>query len=124
MSMIEASDTAGAVPHRPVAAARPVGDLMSQPVVTIGPGAPLTEASDAMVVAGVGSVVVVGSGLPGPIGIVTERDLVRAAAAGADVRVATVGEWMTATPDVVASGTSVDDALDRLAHRGYRHIPV
>jgi citrate synthase len=124
MSMIEASDTAGAVPHRPVAAARTVGDLMSQPVVTIGPGAALTEASEAMVVAGVGSVVVVGSRLPDPIGIVTERDLVRAAAAGADVRVATVGEWMTATPDVVASGTSVDDALDRLAHRGYRHIPV
>ncbi|HRW38317.1 MAG: CBS domain-containing protein [Acidimicrobiales bacterium] len=125
MSIDNATEGAvGAVPHRPVVAARSVGDLMSHPVVTVGPGAALADASDAMVVAGVGSVVVVGSGRTDPIGILTERDLVRASAAGADGREATVGEWMTATPDVVASTASVDDALDRLAARGYRHIPV
>lgn len=112
------------VPHRPLAAARTVGDLMSTPVITIEPSASLADASHAMVVAGVGSVVVTAADRFDPVGILTERDLVRAAASGADARTATVEAWMTATPDVAASTTSVDDALDRLAHRGYRHIPV
>ena len=63
----------------------PVRDLMSHPVVTADPGQRLATAADAMVLAGVGSVVVVGE--PGrPIGILTERDLVRASAAGTDTR--------------------------------------
>jgi CBS domain-containing protein len=35
------------------------------------------------------------------VGIFTERDLVRAAAAGADLDSARVGEWMSANPDTV-----------------------
>jgi citrate synthase len=100
-----------------------VGDLMSSPVVTAGPGQAVASAADAMVLAGVGSVVVVGD--PGrPVGILTERDLVRAAASGVDTRVGIVAEWMTAAPEVVTSDVSVDQALDTLARRGYRHIPV
>jgi CBS domain-containing protein len=58
-----------------------VGDLMSSPVVTASPGQSVASAADAMVLAGVGSVVVVGD--PGlPVGILTERDLVRSSAAG------------------------------------------
>ncbi|HQF96757.1 MAG TPA: citrate/2-methylcitrate synthase, partial [Microthrixaceae bacterium] len=100
-----------------------VGDLMSSPVVTAGPGQTVASAADAMVLAGVGSVVVVGD--PGrPVGILTERDLVRAAASGVDTRVGIVAEWMTAAPEVVAPDVSIDRALDTLARRGYRHIPV
>ena len=109
--------------HSPPAAPATVGDLMSSPVVTASPGQTLASASDAMVLAGVGSVVVVGD--PGlPVGILTERDLVRASAAGADARRVTVGEWMTAAPDVVDPTVSVDQALDSLGRRGYRHMPV
>lgn len=101
----------------------PVSDLMSAPVVTASPGQTVSSAADAMVLAGVGSVVVVGD--PGlPVGILTERDLVRASAAGADARLTTVGEWMTATPEMVAPTVSIDVALDTLARGGYRHIPV
>jgi citrate synthase len=100
-----------------------VSDIMSAPVVTASPAQTLASASDAMVLAGVGSVVVVGD--PGlPVGILTERDLVRASAAGVDARLATVGEWMTAAPDVVPPSVSVDEALDNLSRRGYRHMPV
>jgi citrate synthase len=100
-----------------------VSELMSSPVVTASPGQTLAAASDTMVLAGVGSVVVVGD--PGlPIGILTERDLVRASAAGIDARMATVSEWMTAAPDVVEPSISIDIALDTLARRGYRHMPV
>ena len=100
-----------------------VGELMSSPVVTASPAQALASAADAMVLAGVGSVVVVGD--PGlTVGILTERDLVRAAAAGVDARRATVGEWMTAAPDTVAATVSIDVALETMARRGYRHIPV
>lgn len=100
-----------------------VGDLMSSPVVTASPGQSVASAADAMVLAGVGSVVVVGDPGP-PVGILTERDLVRASAAGVDARRTTVGEWMTAAPQVVAPTVSIDEALDTLTRRGYRHLPV
>ena len=100
-----------------------VRELMSSPVVTASPAQAVASAADAMVLAGVGSVVVVGD--PGlPVGILTERDLVRAAASGVDTRTVTVGEWMTAAPDTVEPTVSIDVALDTLARRGYRHIPV
>jgi citrate synthase len=100
-----------------------VRELMSSPVVTASPAQAVASAADAMVLAGVGSVVVVGD--PGlPVGILTERDLVRASASGVDTRAVTVGEWMTAAPDTVEPTVSIDIALDTLARRGYRHIPV
>ncbi len=37
---------------------------------------------------------------------------------------AKVGEWMTADPDSVAPGLSVQEAFASLAEHGYRHIPV
>ncbi|MCU1352695.1 MAG: citrate (Si)-synthase [Acidimicrobiales bacterium] len=101
-----------------------VGHLMSAPVVTAPGEASLAAAAEAMVAAAVGSVVVTDAAGRAPAGILTERDLVRAARSGADPATASVGEWMTATPDVVGPETPVDDALDRLAQRGYRHIPV
>ncbi|MHB8465449.1 MAG: citrate synthase [Acidimicrobiales bacterium] len=56
--------------------------------------------------------------------ILTERDLLRVAAAGVDPAIAKVGEWMTPAPETVDSHTSVGAVLDRLQHRGYRHLPV
>lgn len=100
-----------------------VADLMSAPVITAVPEQTLASTADAMVLAGVGSVVVVDDdGLP--VGILTERDLVRAAAAGVDARTAAVREWMTAAPDTVAPSASIDDALDAMDRRRYRHVPV
>lgn len=102
---------------------RAVVDLMSTPVVTAGPDEVLAVAARSMVVAGVGSVVVVdGAGLP--VGILTERDLVRAAEGHADVEADPVARWMTAAPEVAAPDMAVDDALDLQAERGYRHLPV
>ncbi len=102
---------------------RTLADLMSSPVVTARPGDPLAVAARTMVVSGVGSVVALdGSGLP--VGILTERDLVRATEAHADPEADPVERWMTATPDVVDPSTLVDEAVDHLAGHGYRHLPV
>ncbi|MCB0978617.1 MAG: CBS domain-containing protein, partial [Acidimicrobiales bacterium] len=81
---------------------------MSHPVVTARIDQSIASAADAMVLSGVGSVVVVHD--DGSVaGILTERDLVRAAAAGADTRVAVTEHWMTAAPDVIEPSTSIDE---------------
>jgi citrate synthase len=104
------------------AGGRTVADLMSAPVVTATAGETLAAAASRMTEQKVGSVVVVDGGRP--VGILTERDLVRVSGAGADPTTAPVGEWMTPDPDAVASSTSAQEAYDSLATHGYRHIPV
>jgi citrate synthase len=101
---------------------RTVGELMSRPPVTVAPSELIAQASERMRDAGVGSVVVVDGDRP--IGILTERDLVRFAAAGADAAGSKVSEWMTGEPDCVAPSLDAADALRSLGERGYRHIPV
>jgi len=102
---------------------RTVADLMSSPVVSTNSDVSLAEAGRAMMAAGVGSVVVTGP--PGAVvGILTERDMVRAVESSADPDQARVGAWMTAAPEVVPSDAPIDDALNRLAQHGYRHLPV
>ncbi len=101
---------------------RTVGDIMSTPVVTAAADDKVAEAAARMREQRVGSVVVVDGARP--VGILTERDLVRIAAAGADTGTATVRDWMTANPDSVAPDVDAVTAFDRLSQHGYRHIPV
>ena len=79
---------------------RTVGDIMSRPVVTARPAETLADAATRMRERHVGSVVVVDAD-ERAIGILTERDMIRIAAAGADASTAKVSEWMTADPDTV-----------------------
>ena len=103
-------------------ATRTVGDIMSSPALTAGPSDTLAEAAARMADRKVGSVVVV-DGVR-PIGILTERDLIRFAAAGHDPSATKVSEWMTEDPHTVTSATEVIDAWNTLQEKGYRHIPV
>ena len=109
---------AGSPPTR----ALTVGDIMSRSVLTTEVGASVAEAAALMFARRVGSVVVVEGNTP--IGILTERDLVRFAAGAADARAALVGDYMTADPDTVEETEEVIDAFRRFAAHGYRHIPV
>jgi len=95
---------------------------MSRSVLTTEVGASVAEAAALMFARRVGSVVVVQGNTP--IGILTERDLVRFAAGAADARAALVGDHMTADPDTVEETEEVIDAFRRFAAHGYRHIPV
>ena len=98
-----------------------IADVMSAPPVTARAAETISTAAARMRDRRVGSVLVVE---PGRMGILTERDLLRVAAAGVDPAIAKVGEWMTTAPETVEPHTSVADVLDRLQHRGYRHLPV
>jgi citrate synthase len=102
---------------------RTVGDIMSRPVVTARPAETVAEAATRMREHRVGSVVVVDAD-DRAIGILTERDMIRVAAAGTDASRAKVSEWMTPEPDTVGSGVEAGAAFASLAEHGYRHIPV
>jgi|HubBroStandDraft_1064217.scaffolds.fasta_scaffold51543_1 citrate synthase len=99
-----------------------VAEMMTTPPVTATAGETLASAAERMDAAGVGSVIVVDGNRP--VGILTERDLLHAARAGADPSQATVGPFMTPDPDCIDPGTEIAEAWRSLAAHGYRHIPV
>src|SRR5580704_7032321 len=102
-----------------------IAEVMTTPPVTALASEPISSAAARMAAQRVGSVIVVDRDPGGrPTGILTERDLLRLAAAGADPTADKVGEWMTADPEVVAPGADIVDVLSRLRHSGYRHLPV
>lgn len=59
------------------------------------------------------------------IGIVTERDIsIRVVAAGRDPETTTIEAAMTTDPVTVTPGATVRDALELMADRHLRHLPV
>ncbi|HEY5649974.1 MAG TPA: CBS domain-containing protein [Acidimicrobiia bacterium] len=99
-----------------------IRNLVAGETVACGRDVTLADIAALMISEDVGSVAVVdGSTL---LGIVTERDLVRALAAGTDTDEATAREWMTVDPDVADPDLSVEDAARWMLTAGYRHLPV
>lgn len=97
-------------------------ELMNPNVVTVAPDASVANAAAQMVQAKVGSAIVMqGSFL---VGIVTERDVMRAAASGGDLTSSTVSEWMTPDPHSADPDASAEDAAQLMMLNGFRHLPV
>jgi CBS domain-containing protein len=97
-------------------------DIMSTSVVEAAPHTPVADAAAAMVAAGVGSAVVMeGSFLTG---ILTERDVLRAAASGQDLRESPVADWMTPDPRSASPDTAAEEAAQIMLLHGFRHLPV
>lgn len=100
-----------------------VADLMTKDVLTVEPSASIGEAAEKMNDANVGAVVVV-EDFVRIVGIVTERDLMRAVASRARAAEARVRQWMTADPVTIEPETSVEDAAKLMFERNFRHLPV
>jgi CBS domain-containing protein len=97
-------------------------DLMTTRVAATTPDTSVAAAAAGMVSAGVGSAVVMqGSFL---VGILTERDVLKAAASGADLSASGVSEWMTPDPQTATPGMSAEDAAQLMLLNGFRHLPV
>src|SRR3712207_6606757 len=99
-----------------------VGELMTRDVLTVEPSDTLGEAAQKMTERGVGSVVV--SDFGRMIGILTERDVLKAVAGRTHSSEARVREWMTGEPITVSESTSVDEAGRLMLEHGFRHLPV
>ena len=100
-----------------------VGDLMVKDVLTVAPADTIGEAAEKMHAANVGAVVVV-EDLARIVGIVTERDLLRAVAARARSAEARVRQWMTPNPVTIEPETTVEDAARIMFDHNFRHLPV
>jgi CBS domain-containing protein len=97
-------------------------DLMNPQVATTSPRTPVSEAATGMVEANVGSAVVMqGKFL---VGILTERDVLRAAASGQDLSASLVSEWMTPDPQSASPDTSAEEAAQIMFLHGFRHLPI
>jgi CBS domain-containing protein len=97
-------------------------DLMTSKVVATTPDTSVAAAAASMVKANVGSVIVMqGTFLAG---ILTERDVLRAAASGKDLAASAVSAWMTPDPQAANPYTSVEEAAEIMLRNGYRHLPV
>jgi CBS domain-containing protein len=103
----------------PVAA---LADLMTTDVVTVAPEDTLGEAAAKMTENGIGAVVV--SDFGRMIGILSERDIMRAVADRIHSSEARVREWMTADPITATTDTSVEEAGRTMLENGFRHLPV
>jgi CBS domain-containing protein len=99
-----------------------LSELMTGAVVSVAPEDTLGEAAERMAEDGVGSAVVLDSGRL--IGILTERDLLRAVAGRVHTSEARVREWMTVDPMTATEETSADEAMRTMLEQGFRHLPV
>jgi CBS domain-containing protein len=99
-----------------------LADIMSTKVFTISADATVVEAARGMARGRFGSALVMqGSWLSG---IITERDVLRAAASGEDLNRALVRDWMTKDPVTLGPDDDGEEAAATMLSNGFRHVPV
>ncbi len=112
--------TASANP--PVQPSDPVRTLMRWPVATVNLATGLGQVAESLAADEVGALAVIENG--SLVGVISERDIVRQIAAGADLEHKRASEMMSIDPVTVGPG----DALSRAAHlmreADVRHLPV
>jgi CBS domain-containing protein len=98
-----------------------IANHMSRDLLVIDPEERVAEAARRMVGRGVGAVLVMdGDRLEG---ILTERDILKAVAAGL-AEDARVREWMTRHPETIDASEATGQAAALMIHGGFRHLPV
>jgi signal-transduction protein with cAMP-binding, CBS, and nucleotidyltransferase domain len=100
-----------------------VRDGMSEVSLTVGPAHTLREAAARMVEEGTGAALVIDADSPTP-GIVTERDLLHAVAAGQDPDAERVGDHMSESVITAAPDWSLERAAAEMSRRNIRHLVV
>ena len=95
--------------------------VMSRTLLTVAPEASLREVAERMVSRDVGAALVTeGERL---VGIVTERDVLRAVARGTPEGTS-VAELMTPDPETMEPDESTEHAAVLMIHGGFRHLPI
>ncbi len=98
----------------------PVSAHMSRDLLAVAPGDALGDVVGRMAERNVGAVLVLDD--ERLVGILTERDVLRAAAAWDPAR--RVSAHMTHSPETIESSDSVEHAAVLMIHGGFRHLPV
>ena len=99
-----------------------LSDIMRTDLIEAAPEDTLGEVAERMTAVNVGAVVVKDFGRL--IGILTERDLLKAMAARVHTSEARVRQWMTEDPITAPTDMDVDEAARIMLENGFRHLPV
>src|ERR671930_2629930 len=94
-------------------------DLIKRDLVIVAPEDTIGESAEKMVAEGVGWAIV--SDFGNMIGILTERDILRAVAGRTHSSEARVREWMTADPVAGGPTLSADEAARTMIEHGFHH---
>jgi CBS domain-containing protein len=99
-----------------------IADVMRPDFIEVAPEDTLGEVAERMTAKNVGAVVVKDYGRL--IGILTERDMLKAMAARVHTSEARVRQWMTEDPITASAGMDVENAARVMLENGFRHLPV
>jgi CBS domain-containing protein len=94
---------------------------MSRDLLTVAPDVPLQKVAERMVSRDVGAALVMDGGRL--VGIVTERDVLRAVARGIQEGTR-VDDCMTSDPETMEPDESTQHAAVLMLHGGFRHLPI
>ena len=97
-------------------------EAMKSDFVAVAPEDTLGEVAQKMVDAKTGAVVVKDFGRL--IGILSERDMLKAMAGRVHTSESRVREWMTEEPICASPDTSLEEAAQTMLDNGFRHLPV
>lgn len=104
-----------------------VGEMCSRGVVSVSESASLRDVAALMKERHVGAVVVIAKfpATPQPVGIITDRDIVRAQLQHvADLSRLRVADVMTQSPLTVRDDEALEEAIERLRAHSVRRAPV
>jgi CBS domain-containing protein len=99
-----------------------LADILKPTFIEVAPEDTLGEVAEKMMNQNVGAVVVKDFGRL--IGILTERDMLRAMAARMHTSEARVRQWMTPDPITAAPDMALEEASQIMLDHGFRHLPV
>ena len=99
-----------------------LADVMRPELLEAAPEDTLGEVAERMTAINVGAVVVKDFGRL--IGILTERDMLKAMAARVHTSEARVRQWMTENPITAPTEMNVEEAARIMLDNGFRHLPV
>jgi CBS domain-containing protein len=98
-----------------------VRNHMSRDLLRAEPTEAITQVAQRMVERNLGAVLVLDGGRL--LGIMTERDIMRAVARGLHGD-AVVGDYMSKDPETIEPDDSMQHAAVLMIHGGFRHLPV
>jgi len=98
------------------------GRLMSSPVESVSPEAPIEGAARTMLNHDIGSLVVVED--TELVGILTTTDYVHVAADSTDTDTATVADYMSTGIVTATANDSISEVAETMVENGFHHLPV
>ncbi len=99
-----------------------LADIMRPELIVVAPEDTLGEVAERMTAVNVGAVIVKDYGRL--IGILTERDMLKAMAARVHTSEARVRQWMTEDPVTASVDADAEEAAQIMLENGFRHLPV